>query len=92
MKMKVVNIDEFLQDKAIKIVLKGKEFVVHDVSDEVRKLMDAEQPDYKAIVKAMLGCTDADLEGYGIVAFTNIIAEVTKNLFPDASLKEVSTD
>jgi hypothetical protein len=54
--------------------------------------MDAEQPDYKAIVKAMLGCTDADLEGYGIVAFTNIIAEVTKNLFPDASLNEASTD
>jgi hypothetical protein len=40
----------------------------------------------------MLGCTDADLEGYGIVAFTNIISEVTKNLFPDASLNEASTD
>lgn len=88
--MHVVNIDEFLKAKAVKFIINGKAFVVQDVSEEVRKLMDAETPDYKEIVKALLGCKEEDLEGYGIAAFTNIIAEATKNLFPDTSQNEVS--
>jgi len=90
--MKILNIDEFLQEKAMTITLKGKSFIVKDLSEETRLLMDAETPDHKAIVQSILGCSKEDLEGYGIVAFSNIIAEVTKNLFPDASAKEVSND
>ncbi len=90
--MKVLNIDDFLNEKAMKIVLKGKEFIIKDLDDSTRKLMDADEPDHRAIVKSILKCEEIDLDGYGIVAFSNIIAEVTKNLFPDASQKEVSED
>jgi hypothetical protein len=90
--MKTLDIDKFLNEKAMTIVLKGKEFIVKDLDDTTRKLMDAEEPDHKAIVKSILKCEESDLDGYGIVAFSNIISEVTKNLFPDASLNEASTD
>jgi|JTFO01.1.fsa_nt_gb hypothetical protein len=90
--MKTLDIDKFLNEKAMTIVLKGKEFIVKDLDDTTRKLMDAEEPDHKAIVKSILKCEEIDLDGYGIVAFSNIISEVTKNLFPDASLNEASTD
>jgi hypothetical protein len=90
--MKTLDIDKFLNEKAMTIVLKGKEFIVKDLDDTTRKLMDAEEPDHKAIVQSILKCDEIDLDGYGIVAFSNIISEVTKNLFPDASLNEASTD
>jgi hypothetical protein len=90
--MKTLDIDKFLSNKAMTIILKGKEFIVKDLDDTTRKLMDAEEPDHKAIVKSILKCEESDLDGYGIVAFSNIISEVTKNLFPDASLNEASTD
>jgi hypothetical protein len=89
---RVFNIDEFLSERAVTITVKGKEFTVKDIDDKTRKMMDAEEPDHRAIVKSLLKCEDIDLDGYGIVAFSNIIGEVTKNLFQDASPKEASTD
>ena len=79
--MKTVNIDEYLKDHAVEFVLNGKKYVVKDVSPKVREMMSAEDIDERAIVKELLGCSDNDLEGYGIAAFVAIIREVTENLF-----------
>lgn len=90
---KVVDIDQFLQERAVTIKLNGKEFTVKDVSEETRKLMDQQDDssNHKEIVKSLLGCTDDDLKGYGLAAFTHIVNEVTRNLFPSSSQEDQSS-
>lgn len=86
--MKAINIDEYLNENSVEITLNNKKFVVKDISEETQKLLRREEPgdnDHREIVKSMLGCTDNDLKGYGIAAFTAIITNVTKNLFPSNS-------
>lgn len=80
-----VNIDEFLQKQTITFTLNGKEFRVKDVPLEVRKMLEAEKIDEVEIVKKVLGCSDADLKGYGLVALNHIIKEVSENLFQESS-------
>lgn len=85
---KVINIDEFLKEKECEVQIGGKTFKVKDISTDVRKLMESPEHDSKEIVKAILGCEDKDLEGYGMVAMAAIINQVTENLFPTSSQKQ----
>lgn len=89
---KVVDIDSYLDENAITIKIKGKEFTVKDLSDETQKKLEkaekGEEIEYRDIVMSVLGCTEDDLSGYGIVALSTIIEKVTKNLFPSSSQSE----
>lgn len=83
----IVDIDEFLKEKAVTIKINGKNFTVKDIDEETQKKMSKSEDEinYRDIVKSVLGCSDEDLQGYGIVAMATIIDEVTKNLFPSSS-------
>lgn len=90
--MKTLDVDQYLNDSAVEVKLNGKTFVVKDVYDETRQLMDKgeDEMDPKEVVKSLLGCTDEDLKGYGMVAFNKIITDVTENLFPSSSQSDQS--
>lgn len=90
--MKTLDVDQYLNDSAVEVKLNGKTFVVKDVYDETRQLMDKgeDEMDPKEVVKSLLGCTDEDLQGYGMVAFNKIITDVTENLFPSSSQSDQS--
>lgn len=82
---KKIDIDEYLQERSVEIVLNGKTFHVKDVDIETKKLIQAENVDEKKVVMKLLSCTEKDLEGYGLAAFTAIINQVTRNLFQTSS-------
>ncbi len=94
--MKVLNIDEFLKEKSVEVQLGGKKFIVKDLPLELQKMMrqvgkDEEGTDEvttRDVVMKILGCTEKDLEGYGMAAFAAIINQVTENLFQTSSQKK----
>ncbi|RLE61934.1 MAG: hypothetical protein DRJ47_11475 [Thermoprotei archaeon] len=90
--MKAINIDEYLENQGLEFELHGKKFTVTDLNDKVREMLEAEQPNEREIVKELLGCTDEDLKGYGLVAFAAIIREVTENLLRPPSLPDQLKD
>jgi len=87
--MKTFDIDKFLTENAVTITMKGKDFVVKDISEKARSLMSPEEgverKGEKEIVKALLDCMDKDLEGYGLAAYSKIIREITQNLLQTSS-------
>ena len=84
---KKINIDDYLVNQGVEITLGKKVFKVTDLPMDIKIELGKEDIDEKALVKKMLGCTDEDLEGYGLVAFAAIIREVTENLFRAPSLQ-----
>ena len=89
--MKVVNIDDFLTETGIKIVLAGKEYVVKDIPLKVQEMLSEEKPNTKKAVATLLGLKEEDLKGYGVVALSKILKVVYENLLQDVvSPKEVS--
>ena len=81
--MKVVNIDEFLTETGVKIVLKGKEYVIKDIPLKVQEILSEEKPNTKKAVSLLLGIKEEDLEGYGVVALSKIIKVAYENLLKD---------
>lgn len=91
--MKVVNIDEFLTETGVKIVLKGKEYVIKDIPLKVQEILSEEKPNTKKAVSLLLGIKEEDLEGYGVVALSKIIKVAYENLLKDVvSPSKVSKD
>lgn len=89
--MKSVNIDDFLKEKTFEIVLNGKKFQVKDIDPEAFEML-REHGASKEAVKKMIGCSDQDLEGYGIAAYGKIVRSVTENLLQEPSLENQSED
>ena len=89
--MKVFNVDEYLNDKGIEIIINGKKFQVMDIPFEVHEKLQ-EDKSQKEAVKMLLGCTDEDLKGYGIGAIGAIVRNIIENLFPKPSQDKVSED
>lgn len=86
---KVVNIDEFLQERQFSISLNGKEFVVKDIDPEAFEILRNEGANKEAI-KMLLSCEDKDLDGYGIAAYGKIVKSITENLLQEPSQEDQS--
>lgn len=87
--MKVFNVDEFLTDNSIEITLNGKKFIVKDIPFEVHEKLQ-EEKSQKEAVKMLLGCSDEDLNPYGIAAIGALIRNIIANLFPKLSQNKAS--
>lgn len=85
--MKVVDIDQFLSERAFKIKINGKEFTVKDLDPQVMKDL-RENQDEKQAIQEILGCEKKDLDGYGLATFNHILNQVTENLLKEPSQKE----
>ena len=86
--MKVIDIDKYLEDNGIKIVIKGKEYVVKDIPREVQKMLREEDPDTLDAVSKLLGAPKKDLEEYGVVALSKVIRATYENLLKDVASQE----
>lgn len=79
--MKTFNIDELLDNQAIKIKIKDKEYVVRDFpSDLYDKCRTDGALDTKKLVAGLLGTTEEEVATFGTVAITRIMDLVTSNL------------
>lgn len=88
---KVFDVDKHLSDNAITIRIKGKDFEVKDVPEEVTEKFNSEdKEERKDGLCLLLGCTKKDLEGYGHAATSAIISNIMENLFPKSSLSDRS--
>jgi hypothetical protein len=86
------DVDAFLKKAEFEVVLKGKKFVINDISEElVDKFKD---PQYKPreLLQELLGCTKEDLAGYGTIGLSAIIKKVTDHFFQSGLLGEVLPD
>ena len=88
--MKVLNIDEWLKSRGIRIVVGGNEYLVRDVPLEA--LEEIEKESYRKAVALVLGCSEDDLKDLGLGALTKIVEEVQENLFPERSREDQSQD
>lgn len=84
---KVIDVDKILEESVIEIKLKGKTFKIYDVSEELVEMFDKEGISKKTLLKEMLGCEDADLDGCGMLTIATIIGQVTSHFFQASSLK-----
>lgn len=84
---KVFDVDKQLSENAVTIRVKGKDFIVKDVPEEVTEKFNADdKEERKDGLCMLLGCTKQDLDGYGHAATSLIISHIMENLFPKSSL------
>ena len=76
--MKTFDVDEYLKESGVKVVIKGKEYVVKDFPSDVPE--DISNKDFLAKV---IGCKKEDLDGYGTTALLRIYNFLYENLIPE---------
>lgn len=79
---KVVNIDEFLNEKEMKFVIKGKEYIVKDIPLEAEDALKDGVKGMRKALASMFGCGVEELEGLGQGACIKIWEEVNRNFLP----------
>jgi hypothetical protein len=81
--MNTFNVDEFLEEAAIEIIIGGKTFIVKDMPQDLQEKTDAgvKEQDTKKLLAAILQCKESDVKDIGVKATGAIIEYITKNLF-----------
>ena len=80
MAKKVVNIDEFLNEKALEFVVNGKTYLVKDIPVESSKELASGGIDsLRKAVARMFNCDEKELANLGQGALMKIIEEANKN-------------
>ena len=86
--MVVVDIDNFISEHGVEIVIKGKTYLVQDIPTEVQEELGKVPMDHRKVVAMLLDLEDESiLEGYGIVALAKIVNAVHENLLQRVSPK-----
>ena len=75
--MKTFNVDEYLQQNGVKIIIKGKEYVVRDIPSEL-----PENGDNVEFLSRVIGCPKEDLQSYGVASLLKIYDFLYENLIP----------
>jgi len=87
-KMQKVDIDSFIADHGVEIIIKGKSYVIHDIPTDVQEELSKTPIDHRVVVTKLLGLKDdSPLKGYGIVALAKIVNAVHENLLQGVSPK-----
>jgi hypothetical protein len=88
-KSKVFNVDDYLVNSTVTVVIKGKEYKVSDIpfgmKSEDKEVTEESQ---KKMLADIVKCPISELDGYGIAAVGAIMRYLTENLFPESSRKE----
>jgi hypothetical protein len=86
-KLQVLDVDKYLEESGVEIIIKGKSYVVRDIPVEVQEELRKEFPDFKEVIKILLDLKDvAILDGYGVVALSKIVTAVHENLLQRGAL------
>jgi len=83
--MKTINIDSFLDENAVEIIVNSKKFVVKDLSIEDAEALSKEDSDRKAVLSKILNCEVKDLDAYGAIGIMKIVSFLNENLLPKVS-------
>ena len=75
--MKTFDVDEFLKESGVKVVIKGKEYVVKDFPMDV-----PDDADNKKFLADLIGCPEEDLDGYGMASLLKLYDFLYENLIP----------
>jgi len=75
--MKTLDVDEYLKDSGVKIVIKGKSYVVRDFPND----FDESEPN-DALLAKIIGCPVEDLKDYGPATLLKIFSFLQENLIP----------
>lgn len=82
---KVFDIDEYLDAKAVKVVIKGREYVVRDIPEDIFDVDEDEQTMRKFCAK-VIGCPEEELQDYGLVGLAGLVEWLRENLLPEGLL------
>jgi hypothetical protein len=83
--MKTINIDTFLNDNAVEVIINQKPFIVRDMTMELAQELGKEDSDKKAILSKIIGCDIKDFDAYGAIAIFGIVQFLNENLLPKVS-------
>jgi hypothetical protein len=82
---KLVNIDEYLSEKEMEFVVKGKKYVVKDIPLDLEEKVKDGIKGIKEALASMFNCNLEELDGLGQGACIKIWEEVNKNFLPQAN-------
>lgn len=83
--MKKLDIDKFLDENAVEIIIKGKTYTVRDLSIEDAEMLAKEDSNKKEVLAKIIGCTPAELDSYGAIGIMKIVSYLNENLAPQVS-------
>ena len=87
-KVQKIDIDNFIADHGVEVVIHGRSYVIHDIPTEVVDALSEVPIDHKKVVAMLLDLEDPSvLDDYGLVALSKIINAVHENLLPGVSPK-----
>ena len=78
--MKMLNIDQLLEDKAITLVIGGKDYIVKDIPLTEKKPNENDEIGLRKFVANLIGCPEEVLAPYGLAGLTLISKTVHENL------------
>ena len=85
-KMQKIDIDNFIAEHGVEIVIHGKVYLIRDIPTEVQVELNKTPIDHKKVVAMLLGLEDSSvLDDYGIVALSKIVNAVHENLLRGVS-------
>jgi len=83
--MKKLDIDKFLEENAVTLVVNGKEYVVTDISAEDANELAKENANHKEVLARIIKCDPKELDKYGTIGILKIVSFLTENLLPRVS-------
>ena len=87
-KVEKINIDNFIAEHGVEIIIRDKSYVIHDIPVEVQEELTNTPIDHRKVVTMLLKLDDPSiLDDYGIVALAKIVNAVHENLLLRVSPK-----
>jgi len=87
--MKMLNIDQLLEEKAITLVIGGVEYIVKDIPLSEKKPDEKDEVSLRKFVSGLIGCPEEALAPYGLAGLTLISKVVHENLLESLPSAEV---
>ena len=87
-KVEKIDIDNFIAEHGVEIVIKGKSYLIRDIPTTVQDELSKTPIDHRRVVTMLLNLEDSSiLDDYGIVALAKIVNAVHENLLLRVSPK-----
>jgi hypothetical protein len=83
--MKTINIDDFLNENAVEVTIKGKPYKIKDMTIEDANELGKEDANKKEVLAKIIGCKEEELNDYGAIALFGIVRFLNENLLPKVS-------
>lgn len=86
------DIDQLLAEDAITLTIKGQDFTILDLPDDIQKMFDENKDNPRALLAKLLGCPIELLADYGIVGINKIVQVINENFLPKLSITPQSKE